>query len=96
MHEGQEVLGMVLVANDEPAEVLKSGEEALDLPAAPVAVQPFGILGRVPTSPVRGDHPDAVVLEHEVEFIVVIRLIPDQTPGEISDDVSSERVFDEP
>lgn len=87
---------MVLVANDEPAEVLKPGEEALDFPATSVAIQPLGILGRVPATPVRGDHLDAVVLEHEIEFVAVVRLVPDQMLGEISDEVSSERLFNEP
>ena len=45
MDEAEEVFETPFVANHEAAEVVKPGEQPLDLPAPPVAAQRAAILG---------------------------------------------------
>ena len=77
---------MVLIANDKPTEVLEPGEQTFDLPAALVPPQRSAVLGGWFTSiaPMRSDHLHTpFVFQPTVQFVAVVRLIPDHALGQV-------------
>src|SRR5262245_58554630 len=60
LEEGQEVGSPVLPAGHQPAELVKPGEQPLDLPAAAVSAQRAAILSLFPIAAVGRNQLDAV------------------------------------
>ena len=83
LDEAEEVLGMVLPADEDATLPLYPGEEAFDQPASHITAQPSSILrGRLAAiGAVRRDHLDAVVAQLLIERIAVIGAIADQILG---------------
>src|SRR5262249_48705109 len=80
LDKAEEILGVVLPANEDPALPLNPGEEALDEPASHVAALPSPILrGRFASvAPMRRDDLDAVLSQLRIQRIAVICAIADQ------------------
>jgi hypothetical protein len=97
LDEAEEVLGMMLVARDEPTKVVEPSEEALDFPASAIAAKRAAILGlSVAALLVRGDEfnpPNRT--QALVQLVGIIGFVTDQTLGEGVDETLSEQVFDE-
>jgi len=82
-----EVLGVVLVAHNQSAEVKKPSEESLNLPAPNVAAQRPSILSRSTLGSVRRNHFGAIILHQGlIQPITVIGLVPNQALGDIRHD----------
>src|SRR4051794_13556342 len=71
---------MTLVPNNQPAEVLQPGEEALHFPAAFVPAQRSAILSLVlgTVAPVRSNHLNALLRERLVKRITVVGFVSDE------------------
>lgn len=77
---------MMLISHNQSPEVLQPGEQTLDLPTTAVSSKRSAILcfGSFPSSTVRRDHfGSPVVAQPFIEAIAVIRLITDQTIGNL-------------
>jgi len=95
--EAQEVLGVSLVAGDQTPVVLEPGEQAFDLPSAPVSTQESAILG-LPFAggQVRGDEFDPALLAQAlVQAVAVVGLVSDQTVGGVLEEAVVDRLLDE-
>src|SRR6185312_12814014 len=78
------VLRVILIAHYESAKVEKPGEEALNLPAPPIAAQRATVLRWVPVAAVGRNHLRAVLLHQLfVQPITVVGLVPDQAFGHV-------------
>jgi hypothetical protein len=70
------VVDMMFPTDDDSAEVVEPGKEALDLPAAPRTAERAAILGARSPASMGGDHLDAVAcLEQMVEWVAVVAAI---------------------
>src|SRR5262249_27016337 len=80
LDKAEEIEGVVLPANEDPALPLNPGEEALNEPASHVAAWPSPIFaGRLASvAPMRRDHLDAVLSQLRIQRIAVIGTIADQ------------------
>jgi len=82
LDKGEEVASVVLVAGYDPPEAEHPGEEALDVPAAPVAPQWSPVLGLSLSSRVVGrDHLDPALGELGVEPVAVVGHVADELLG---------------
>jgi hypothetical protein len=74
---------MTLVSNNQSAEVLQPGKEALDFPSSLVPPQRSTVLrpGLAPVTPVRSYHLDTLLPQRLVKRIAVIGLVSDKSPG---------------
>ena len=73
MDQAEEIIGVILVADDEAAEVLEPGKETFDLPAAAVTAKGSSILSfDAAIATVRGNELDAEGGEFAVQAIGVI------------------------
>lgn len=98
LDEPEEILGMILIPGHEAPEVLQPGVEPFDAPAAPVPSQRTPVLDRrlPPTPPVRRDqfHP-ALRRQARIQRVAVIRLLRDQSGGELGREAVVERGLDQ-
>ena len=90
MHETQvveRISHMALIADHEAAEVTEPGEEALNLPAAPIPTErtPILRLGAHTSPAVWRDHLDTQCGQSRVKPVRVIGPIPDQSSREVVD-----------
>ena len=98
LDHGEEVDGVVFVADDKAPEVLEPGVETFDLPAPSVPAQGPAVLREAPVSvgAMRGDQLDAAIVEESlVQSIAVVGLVADEAVGEVVGPHPIERVFDE-
>lgn len=97
LEEAEEVLGVSLVPSNQAAEVLKPGEQALDLPASAVAAERSTVLGLlVPSAKVRSDQFNAPLdAESFVESVAVVRPVANQSLGRMFEEAGVDRGFDE-
>jgi len=93
LEHAEEVLKVVLVADDQASEILEPGEEALDFPTSPVSSKRSSVLGfgSFPVGPVGGDHFDPEGLKLLVQRIAVISLVADDPVGKVGHKQSFER-----
>jgi len=96
LQEAEEVVGVALVAGDEPPEAQQPGEEPLDAPPASVPSELSSVLGHVSTIALVGcDHVYAPLGKLSVERIAVIRPVTDETFRQRLHESGSEGVEDE-
>jgi len=97
VQESLEIVGVELVASDEPAEVEEPGEETLDLPASAVATELASILGRhFASGSVRRDELDAALLHQTfVELVAVVGPVADHALGLFVDEHLVESLLDQ-
>jgi hypothetical protein len=98
MKHPEEVGRVSFPASDQAAVIMKPGEEPFDLPATTHATKRTTILGEMTTTrPLRCDELDAVrPQDMRVERITVVRLIANQSFGEIGKEARVESRFNEP
>jgi hypothetical protein len=90
------VVGVILPAGDDAAEVVEPGKEAFDLPASSGAAERPAILCTRPPAAIGGDHLDAVGGQQRgVERVAVVSPIADQSRGEVSKEAGVEGGRDE-
>src|SRR5437763_1125704 len=91
MNEALEILGMIFIANHQPAKVEQPGKESLDLPPTRESTERSTILSFYAAVQLIGsDHFCAVVLHQLfVQPVTVISLVADQPFGQIGDRRSS-------
>ena len=78
LQEAEEVADVIFPAGDEPARVVEPGEEAFDLPAAPVTPQRTAILRRAAARAIRGNHLDAVlVAQLGIQQVTIVAAVAD-------------------
>jgi len=95
--EAEEVFDVILPSGDEAPEVVHPGEEALDLPAFPIAAQLAAVLGLRSAMAVGRDQLDAVLLVQAlVQLVRVVGLVADQPRRELVQEAGGEDFFDQP
>ena len=95
--EAEEVFDVILPSVDEAAEVVHPGEEALDLPAFPIAAQLASVLGLGSAAAVGRDQLDAIlVAEPLVQLVGVVGLVADQPCRELVEEAGGEDFFNQP
>ena len=79
VNEGQKVVDVSVVPDEDASVILKPGKEAFDFPAMGVPAQRTTILCRRldATVTVRGDQLDALPCQLPVETVAVVGAIPD-------------------
>jgi len=97
VNEAEEVLGVPIISDDEPSEVMEPGEQALDLPTALVASEWAAILGLdLAALVVWSDQLDtAQVPESLVQDVTVVGLVANQAVDEVGQKCVAESLFDE-
>lgn len=84
VEKAQEVLRSALVADNEPTEAVRLGEEALHLPAPAVAPQFSAVLSLAAAAAVRSNERYASLLpESLVQPVAVMGLVPDEPFGQL-------------
>ena len=89
---------MILIADHQPTEVLKPGEQSFDLPTASVSPQWPTVLGGrlVSTAPVRRDQLDVSFSgQLRIQRIAVIRFVPHQPLGQVFQKAGVQRCLHE-
>src|SRR5713226_5638385 len=97
VNHAEEVVGVPFPPRDDAAEVVKPGEEPLDLPASTATTERPAILG-APTamSIVRRNQLDVVLGgQMLIEAVAVVPPIADQSRGELVEEARGERGVDE-
>lgn len=95
MDHAEEVSGISLVANDQPAKILEPGERPLHLPAALVSPERAPILRLASVCPVRRNQFDAPLLgKLLVQGVAVVTLVADQALRESEGEAGVESVVD--
>jgi len=100
MHETQvveRISHMALIADHEAAEVTEPGEEALNLPAAPIPTErtPILRLGAHPSPALRRDHLHPERGQCPIERVRIIRPVADEALRQVSYEAGVERGRDE-
>jgi hypothetical protein len=94
MYEAEEVLDVVFPSGDEAAEVVHPGEEPLDLPSSPVAVQLTPILCLAAVASVGRNHFDVVCFrEPLVEFVGVVSFVSDEPRRQLVKEASGKNLL---
>jgi hypothetical protein len=79
----RKVLGVTLVADNEPPKILEPGTESLDLPPPSVATQRATVLGpRCSCFAVRGDQFHATAGQVGIQAVRLVGVVPDETHRE--------------
>jgi hypothetical protein len=77
--EAEEVLDVVLPADDQAPKVVKPGKKAFDPPSSAVSTQWAPVLGNAAVAAVGRDHFDAVsIFKFGIQLVGVIGLVADQ------------------
>ncbi len=98
MEETLEVLRVVFIAHDQPAEVEEPGKESLDFPAPTLATQGSAILRAMSAQPhsVGSNHLRTVVLHQRlIQPITIVGPITDQSLGDIGHNSLFQRGLDQ-
>src|SRR6516225_9594791 len=99
LNQGHVVLDVILVADHQPAEVVKPGKQPLDLPSPLEAPQSSAILGfalRPASLTMRCDHLRTESVEYLfVQRIAIISFVPNQFFRHLSDEALFERSTDQ-
>jgi hypothetical protein len=98
MNKAQEILSLVLISRHQAPEILQPGEQAFDLPTAPIPSQHTIILRLLPHTIdfVRGNQFNTLFCQRFIQRIAVIRFIADQSFRLCSDEAAFDDLFDEP
>ena len=76
MKHSQEVFGVAVVTNDEPAVVLKPRKKSLDFPASAIAAQTTSVLRSVlAIAPVRRDYFDSVLPQFGIQLVGILCVV---------------------
>jgi hypothetical protein len=98
LNHPEEILWVVLPANDDAAVIMEPSEQTLDFPATTVAPQYAAILCGCSGSPsvVRRDHLHAETLANlRIQWIAVVGAVTDQPLGSFGEKASLDGGFDE-
>jgi len=96
-HHTEEVLDVVLPADDQPTKVMQPGKESFHSPTSAVAPQRATVLRGFPALSAMGcDHLDAVALgQIAVQAVAVVSFVADQPCREGVEEAVPENAFDE-
>ncbi len=96
-YHAEEVLDVVLPADDQPTKVMQPGKESFHTPTPSIAAQGATILRRRPALSAMGcDHLDAIALgQIVVQGVTVVGFVADQSCGEGIEEAVPEDAFDE-
>jgi hypothetical protein len=98
LNHPEEILWVVLPANNDATVIMEPGKQALDFPATTVAPQQATILCCCSASPsvVRGDHLHTETLANlRIQWIAVVGAVTDQPPGSFGEEAPLDGGFDE-